>query len=79
MIKQTKISFTEYRDLLTSYERLVNVDYHSCVGSRERNWWKERAVKHFTKLDGVTCCKAELVQRYESTVDRAVKLIEGIK
>lgn len=79
MNPRKKISFPTYRRMLEAYERLVNVDYHACVGEQEKDYWKKRAVKSFKELNGVTCCKERLVYRFEVTVDKAVKHIENIR
>lgn len=69
MNKRNKISFTEYRDMLVGFERIVNVDYHACVGAVEKSYWADRACRSFSALESVTCCKEELVRRFERTAD----------
>ena len=71
----TKISFTTYREMLISYERLINVDYHACVGIGEKQLWRERVNKQFNELSKVTCCKERLVYRFECAADKALNII----
>ena len=79
MTNQTKIAFTKYRETLKAYERHLNVNYHACVGQKEKEFWAEIACRYFNQLVDVTCCKADLVARAERCFDRSTELVAKIR
>lgn len=78
MKQPKKIKFTIYRTMLEHFERVVNVDYHACVGEAEKKYWVKRAGDIFTDMNKVTCCKEDLINRFENTADRSTNQILNI-
>lgn len=63
----------EYRNLVSHMERIVNVDYHACVGTKERAQWVEIAKRFGLELIVANCPRAnqELRERAERIIDRS--------
>ena len=70
----------EYRNIISHLERVVNCDFHSCVGDEEKARWVEIAKRVGTELINAQCprAKADDRERAERIIDRSATRILSI-
>ena len=62
---------SEYKRLVAHLERVIHVDFHSCVGAEEKAYWVDTAKKVGSDLINATCARAS-----EDLKNRAARVID---
>lgn len=71
------VKVADFRDEIDHVFRIVNVDFHACVGADEKARWVEIARRFTTKLRGMTCKRATAYdwRQREMALDQAATRI----
>ena len=70
-----EVRVREFRDCCDHLFRLVNADYHSCVGQRELGFWVERVERVIEDVEQMTCKRAKEgdLEQYRGCLEAAKK------
>lgn len=76
-ITTTTVKLADFRDLIQHVERIVNVDWHACVGDKEKSYCKDIIARFGTELLNTNSKRAtvEDEDRKAAVLDRAALII----
>ncbi|HCH1696720.1 hypothetical protein [Vibrio diabolicus] len=57
------VTVSEFRNSVDHLFKMVNVDYHACVGHKELDYWVERTEKVLNTVKMLECKRAKPVDR----------------
>ncbi len=83
--EKLKVKLSEFRGAYDALFRLVNVDYHACVGEKELNYFLERLKSRYRSVINFECKRAseydqkQFTSALSAAVDCYLKIERRIK
>lgn len=74
------VPVSEFRDSIDHLYRLVNVDYHACVGVQELRYWAERTERVLSQVSELSCkrAKPDDIANHTKSLEAAHRRLEQV-